>query len=152
MYLIEEWQTNCSLTTIYDQTLVQLGWTEELFFLISKWYCISWLPCSHTHTSWIRTIAVTRNSWIYKFFNFNFDRYPGRLSDLLFFEKVTVSRTGRTIGFQNILIPTLINFRKLSLTCFFISLQRIDQTCIHFMILLLLYHFHMLQGRKEDYL
>jgi hypothetical protein len=71
---------------------------------------------------------VTRNSWISKFLNFNFDKYPGRLSDLLFFGKITGKHIFLeqeeqylwlgTIGFQNILIPTLINFLKVSPTCF----------------------------------
>jgi len=35
LYLIEEWQTNCSLTTIYDPSTV--GVDRRTFFLISKW-------------------------------------------------------------------------------------------------------------------
>jgi len=44
--------------------------------------------CNSTHLDPGKTITVTWNSWIWKFWNSNIGKCPGRLSDIVFFATV----------------------------------------------------------------
>lgn len=86
LYLIE-WQ----ITTIYDPSTV--GVDRRTFFSYFQMVVLYSLVTLQSYTYILNKnnncYNVTRNSWISKFLNFNFDKYPGRLSDLLFFGKIT---------------------------------------------------------------